>query len=233
MISERLKWVMIRRKKCEKTIEGFRAHWNTYADIKSNFSAYNHLMSKSIVYDSKIGACTYLAGAEVKQALVGSFCSIGTRSVIGGLGIHPLQYLSTHPVFYSTQNQIALKFSDKNSFQEYKRTNIGSDVWVGFGAIILDGVTVGDGAVIAAGAVVNKDIPPYAIVGGVPAKIIKYRFKDQIIQKLVQMRWYDWPIDVIKKLSSFFTKKEDWSVEDFILLEQKALALMNQKNIYE
>lgn len=81
---------------------------------------------------------------------------------------------------------------------------IGNDVWIGANAIILQGVTIGDGAIIAAGAVVTKDVPPYAIVGGVPAKVIKYRFSDEVILKLLQIKWWDKPEEwIIQKLEKF------------------------------
>ena len=85
---------------------------------------------------------------------------------------------------------------------------IGNDVWVAFGATILSGVKIGDGAVVAAGSVVTKDIPPYAIVGGVPAKVIKYRFDDEIIKSLQDIKWWDWDQETIKKRVGDFTEPE-------------------------
>lgn len=90
---------------------------------------------------------------------------------------------------------------------------IGNDVWIGYRAIIPVNVTVGDGAVIAAGAVVTKDVPPYAVVGGVPAKVIKYRFSQDVIEKLLDLRYWDRPDEEIKKNINLF-QKEDLSIED-------------------
>ena len=81
--------------------------------------------------------------------------------------------------------QAQISFTDKSYFEELKPIKIGNDVWIGANAVILDGVAIGDGAIIGAGAVVNKDVPPYAIVGGVPAKIIRYRFSDEQIEFLL------------------------------------------------
>ena len=89
---------------------------------------------------------------------------------------------------------------DRISFDTQKPVFIGNDVWIGLNVVVMDGVSIGDGAVIGAGAVVTKDIPPYAIAVGVPAKVIKYRFSEDIIHRLLKTRWYDQPDEVIKKL---------------------------------
>ena len=110
----------------------------------------------------------------MQYAVIGKLCSIGDNVRIG-LGIHPTHLRSTHPAFYSPQGNWDIKPTIQEKITEYKKVYIGDDVWIGTNAMILDGVTIGSHAVIAAGAVVTKDVPEYAIVGGVPAKIIKYR----------------------------------------------------------
>jgi len=152
---------------------------------------------------------------------IGAYCSIAPGAKIGGLGRHPTDWISTHPAFYSTLGQAGLAFADKDMVDECVQTKIGNDVWIGTNAIIMDGVTVHDGAVIGAGAVVTKDVPPYAVVGGVPAKVIRYRFSDEIIDEIRSLQWWDWPTGVLQKLASKFAPA-DITVEK--LRELKLLA---------
>ena len=143
------------------------------------------------VYNCQIGSFTYICkNTAIFKTVIGKFCSIGPDCKIG-LGSHPSKdFVSTHPVFYSTQKQSVITFSDKDYFKEHYEITIGNDVWIGTNAIILDGVTIGDGAIIAAGAVVTKNVPAYAIYGGVPAKLIRYRFKKEVIDFLLDFKWW-------------------------------------------
>ena len=106
--------------------------------------------------------------------------------------------MSSHPIFYSIACQSQITFADKSYFKENSHTNIGNDVWIGTRSIINDGITIGDGAIIAAGSVVTKDVAPYAVVGGVPAKIIRYRFNDEDIEFLKKISWWNNDINWIK-----------------------------------
>jgi acetyltransferase-like isoleucine patch superfamily enzyme len=100
--------------------------------------------------------------------------------------------VSTHPAFFSRHHKSSsLSFAVDKSFEEKLNTTIGNDVWIGANAVVVDGVTIGDGAIIAAGAVVTKDVPPYTIVGGVPAKIIRKRFSEAEINFLLDLRWWE------------------------------------------
>jgi acetyltransferase-like isoleucine patch superfamily enzyme len=110
--------------------------------------------------------------------------------MLGGLGRHPTNFLSTHPYFYSHHYRNTLGLAGGGCFDELPRTRVGNDVWIGARAIILDGVTVGDGAIIAANAVVTKDVQPYTIVGGVPAKLLRRR---QITPEMLgeKANWWD------------------------------------------
>lgn len=130
---------------------------------------------------------------------IGAFCSCGPNVNIAESN-HPLHYVSTHPFFYAK----TFGFVEKSlSATEIDRRNsavtIGHDVWIGRDVTILSGVTIGTGAVIAAGAVVTKNIPPYAVAGGVPARIIKMRFDQETIEKLLHSAWWTWPDAIIKK----------------------------------
>lgn len=165
-----------------------------YNSTASNcsFGMYNTLYQNVSLNNVTLGDFSYLAsGCIFANCTIGKFCSIGP-DVHAGLGIHPTRnFVSTHPLFFSTQKQTQISFADKEYFNEHAQITIGNDVWIGARAIIIDGVTISDGAIIAAGAVVTKDVPPYAIVGGVPAKLIRYRFTDDQIQKLLEIQWWN------------------------------------------
>lgn len=146
----------------------------------------------SVVNHSQIGSYSYVNyNCCIQNAIIGNYCSISTNVSIG-LGAHPLHLFSTSPVFYKASNTLKVKLIKEDiEFDEYKPIRIGSDVWIGTKASILDGVTIGHGACVAAGAVVTKDVPAYAVVGGIPAKIIKYRFDSETIKTLLQTGWWE------------------------------------------
>ena len=128
---------------------------------------------------------------------IGAFTSIATNVNIS-LGNHPIDRVSTHPFFYLRE------FGFRNdSRPEIGRKNepvmIGHDVWIARDVTIMTGVKIGHGAIVAAGAVVTKDVPPYAIVGGVPAKLIRYRFDEALIVKLLESTWWTWPDERLRE----------------------------------
>lgn len=158
------------------------------------------------VYSCSVGSFSYIGPRSiVLNAKIGKFCSIGSDVRIC-LGKHPIDLVSTTPIFYSSDIFQAAHFSlvQKDKFEGYENIIIGNDVWIGSNAIILDGVKIGDGAIVAAGAVVTKDIPPYAIVGGIPAKILRYRFDEETIKFLSDFKWWNKSLDWIKKNSNEF-----------------------------
>ena len=128
------------------------------------------------------------------------------------------------PVFFSLAKQNGYTYVDRQKFSEYKYADlesksavvIGNDVWIGESARIMAGVHIGDGAVIAAGAVVTKDVAPYAIVGGVPAKVIKYRFSPEQIEELLKIEWWNWDEEKIRKHADEFD-----NIESFIERHKK------------
>ncbi|GEP12797.1 CatB-related O-acetyltransferase [Methylobacterium gnaphalii] len=153
----------------------------------------------------EVGAYTYiLQGSTAWSSKIGRFCSIAPGVTIGP-GEHSTDFLSTHP-FVTDMGDSVCGFS--HVYPSYRswlgapntrwRTpsfvEIGNDVWIGQNVIVIEGVKVGDGAVLAGGAVVSKDVPPYAIVGGVPAKVLRYRFTPDIIERLLLLRWWDYDL---------------------------------------
>ena len=163
------------------------------------------------LHNMQLGDYSYLSkNASVTNTSIGKFCSIGPNFCCG-LGLHPTTGLSTAPMFYSTLKQNGVTLCHTNQFQETKQTTIGNDVYIGANVTIIDGATIGHGAVIGAGAVVTKDIPPYAIAVGVPARVIKYRFDPDTIQRLLESRWWDLPESELPKVAKHF-----WNVEQFL-----------------
>lgn len=134
---------------------------------------------------------------------IGQYSSIG-RDVQIGLAQHPTDWLSTHSMQYSKGwfPRLTGYFSENNDLKHthHPKTNISADVWIGNNALIMSGLKIGHGAIVAAGAVVTKDVPPYAIVAGVPAKIIKFRFSQELIERLIDSRWWELDHDFIKTL---------------------------------
>jgi chloramphenicol O-acetyltransferase type B len=171
----------------------------------------SRIMKGSIINHCNIGPYTYISrNALIQNTTIGNYCSI-SHDVIIGLGAHPLNHFSTSPLFYRVINPLQIKLINQNlNFKEYKPINIGHDVWIGARVTILDGINIAIGAVIAAGAVVTKDVPAYAIVGGVPAKIIRYRFDQDKCKKLLQTQWWKKdPEAVDNALNSFKSEFEN------------------------
>jgi len=177
--------------------------WNAIVSLDSSLGTKVKVLDECRVFNCNIGRFTYLgSGCHFERTKIGAFSSIGSQ-VICGRGTHPLNLISTYPGFYTDQAQGAEFFGVTSTFADAPKTCIGSDVWIGDRATIIGGVEVGHGAVIAAGAVVTHNVPAFAIVGGVPAKVIRYRFPEALIAKIIASKWWDAPSDHIRAAAKF------------------------------
>jgi acetyltransferase-like isoleucine patch superfamily enzyme len=171
----------------------------------SIFGNYNVIFNDVLMDSCILGDHSYIQkNAAIFNARIGKFCSIASGVSIGP-GIHKMNGVSTHPAFYLKNTPLKKTFSNYDSINSSKTTIIGHDVWIAERAILVDGVSIGTGAIIAAGAVVTKDVEPYAIVGGIPAKHIKYRFEENERKLLLASKWWDLPEEWLMNNYSLFS----------------------------
>ena len=171
---------------------GFESHWNSMMSSDCIVEGANYVGKNVICISTKIGKFTYVNNStKVIMTNIGRFTCIGPECLIGGLGAHPTNRKSTHRMFYSKNRPEWILYCNEENFEEKKYTNIGHDVWIGARVILMDGINVGNGAIVAAGSIVTKDVPPYAIVAGVPAKVIRQRFEPEVVQKLQAEAWWN------------------------------------------
>lgn len=177
--------------------------------VKCDFEGENTVGTDVSLTQVVLGRGSYIAnGTSIKHASIGRFCSIGPEALIG-LSRHPMGMVSTSPAFYSTKRDACpLSFNQMEDYSEQLNTQIGNDVWIGARAVIVGGVKVGDGAVIASSAMVTKDVPPYSVMGGVPAKTISKRFTDEQIELLLSNPWWEWSDSTLKARGADFQSKE-------------------------
>jgi len=208
--------MLIKIKKFIKYKRKYKKSCNSFVHFKAILNKNTILEGDNFIYeyvdisDSNIGYATAIGiYSNLSNCSIGRFCSIANNVHVQKF-THPINFVSTYPGFYDSVNNYPFGKS-KNHFEEFlkcsngKNANIGNDVWIGENVIIKGGVTIGDGAIIGMGAVVTKDIPPYAVVGGIPAKIIKYRFDENTINKLLSIKWWNWDHKLIQ------TRKDEFS----------------------
>jgi len=184
----------------EKNAEEPRVH-ETARVVNSQAGAWTSIGPDNKILESAIGDYTYtMDDVTINYTEIGKYGSIASHVCINPVN-HPMDRVTQH---HMTYRRIDYGFadSDDEAIFDWRRTNrvtIGHDVWIGHGAIVMKGVTIGTGAVIASGAVVTKDVEPYSIVAGVPAKLIKMRFPAPVCRALLQIAWWEWPRSVIEE----------------------------------
>ena len=184
--------------------------------ISRKAKVYDHVQ----VTNSSMGCYSYIGrNSRLIHSEVGKFCSIGGQCAIG-MGTHTLDKLSTSPLFTEKNNGTTHSWVKTSTVRPFRITRIGNDVWIGQRVMVMGGIKVGDGAVVGAGAIVTKDVPPYAIVAGVPARIIRYRFSQEIIDRLEELQWWNLPENKLRENIHLF-QTQSFSMESLDALLSK------------
>lgn len=175
-----------------------------------NFGKYVYISEHDSIQNVSIGDFSYVGNrTSILNSKIGKFCSIANDVFIGP-GKHPISFVSLHPIFYRDNSRTGYTFTSELEYDEYGDVEIENDVWIGTKTIIMPGVKISNGAIIAAGAVVTKDIPPYAIAGGLPAKVIKYRFNESTVKYLLDIKWWNKDHEFLKANYKYFHSIESF-----------------------
>lgn len=194
-----------------------KIHLRADVDLSNEYEG-NNVINQGAKFRGELGLGSYIGAGSNIRGRIGRYCSIGSHvQVINGN--HPTsKFVSTHPAFFSVSRQAGFTYVDRNLFDELTFADkekkyeiwVGNDVWIGSNSLILGGIKIGNGAVIAAGAVVIHDVPPYAVVAGIPAEIKHFRFTDDQIAFLQEFRWWDKPEEWIRQNALLFDNIEKW-----------------------
>ncbi len=214
-VSEYLQWL-----KCKSTYQ--LKNWGKHLRIgylstitNCNFGNYNIIGSHCVVSNTTLGNYSYINSySYILWATIGKYCSIGPNVKIAP-GKHPSSvFVSTHPITFNPQGNFLKNFLKESKFKNFEQVTLGNDIWIGANSIIIDGITIANGAIVAANSVVVKDVGPYEIVGGNPAKLIKKRFSEEQIECLNELEWWNKDDDWLQANISKF-----WNIEELIDLE--------------
>jgi acetyltransferase-like isoleucine patch superfamily enzyme len=170
----------------------------------STIDATSYIGRWTRLYWAEVGRYSYIGrSCTVNKARIGSFCSIAEDCIIGAPA-HPTDHVSTSPVFYSRNNVLRTCFNHED-FEEFQQVVIGNDVWIGAKAFIKGGLTIGNGAIIGAHSVVTKNVDDYAIVAGNPARLIRYRFEQDVREKIGKSKWWNWNDEELRSRAGLFS----------------------------
>lgn len=222
-LKRRLKHFLLKRK-----YKGVWFHPTSDVSLNSKFEG-KCKVSKGAIFNGEMGYGTNIGDNTRIYGKVGRFTSIAPGTIIIS-GVHPMTYpfVTTSPAFYSLLRQCNFTFAKRQMFEEFKFADedkqfpviIGNDVWIQRDAKVISGVTIGDGAIVLAGAIVTKDVPPYAIVGGIPAKVMKYRYTPEDIDFLLNLKWWN-------KGEQWWEENWKWLC-DFNLLRSKMIIVTDK-----
>lgn len=185
-----------------------------YISDDTVFEGSNFALSQTVLIRCRIGYGSYLgARCRFASSMIGRYCSISDNVTVVA-GRHPAHtFVSTYPSFYSKRNSKMPQFTDNQLFEEYRYANprdktlveVGNDVWIGANVVILDGVKIGDGAIVGANALVTKELEPYGIYAGVPAKKIGDRFTEEEKDFLLKFKWWEKPEEWVRENADYFS----------------------------
>lgn len=209
---------IINKVRCKKNHAPMNCLFEKNCSIcNTTFEGNSRISEGASIRSSHIGYGTHVAaGSKIINCKIGKYCAVGFQAMLGAHPIHTVA--SIHPALYSTQGQYGFTYVTNSTFQEFHYIDeekkisieIGNDVWVtaGKATTIIQGITIGDGAVVLGNAMVTKNVPPYAIVGGIPAKVVGYRFSEEQIVFLLKLRWWDRPEEWIRAHAKYFANIE-------------------------
>lgn len=192
--------------------------FSTHVALNSRFEGMNKIYPRTI-FKGEMGLGSYVSHDSDFWGKLGRFCSVASRvEIITGVHPYTYPYVSTSPYFFSPLKQNGYALYRNSQFEEERYADeenkfpvvVGNDCWIGQNAKIISGVTIGDGAMILAGAIVTKDVPPYAIVGGVPAKVMRYRYNEETINRLLEIKWWNMDLKWLKEHKGYMMNIEEF-----------------------